>query len=76
MNSITIHPKHYINSGLPLMEYLVAIMHENNLPTIAEICQFLKVSDRTATRIRVNLAKMGILRKEDGKYFLTDKLYK
>lgn len=78
-NKLTIqfHLKHYKDSGLSFLDYMVVLLYEQkNTWTTDEIGELLSVAPRTAHRMRIRLAHGGFLKKENGiRYSLTDKLY-
>ncbi len=80
MNHLTIHfhMKHYKESGLPFIEYMLLLVYENNEKyTVDQLSSILSLSNRTLTRLRGNLVNQGFLKKINNKgyYSLTDKLY-
>jgi hypothetical protein len=84
VNKLTIHfhLSHFQSSGLPLVEYFLLLLYEQRQDwTVKELMLVLSQSDRTVTRMRVNLTARGYLKKLPREtvrpfFLLTDKLYK
>ncbi len=74
--TISIHTKHYYQTGMDISSYLLILLYENGNPPTKEIEKFLGVSERTVIRMRQTLEAQGYLKKIDTfTWELTDKLY-
>lgn len=74
--TVHFHLKHYKDSHLPFADYMLLLLYENKQDwQVSEIADILSLSGRTITRMRMDLAERGYLKKEVTKYYLTDKLY-
>jgi Mn-dependent DtxR family transcriptional regulator len=78
--NLVIHEKHYKETGLPLMDYIYLLMHEEREPSVKELKEFLCITERTIYRMRRYLVQQGYLETKKFKnkrfsYHLTNKMY-
>lgn len=77
--TIYFHTKHFQDTDLELIEYMILLMYENGTPQITDIEKGLKISQRTTIRLRNGLINKGYLERipteKKQKYRLTDKMY-
>lgn len=77
--TIYFHTKHFQETNLELLEYMILLMYENDTLKIVEIEKSLRISQRTVIRLRNGLIKKGYLERipneKQNKYRLTNKMY-
>lgn len=75
--TIHIHTKHYKESGLEFLEYMMCLLYEGGQDyTVRELVEFFTLSERTVIRIRMTLVqKEYLIQNHKGQFVATDKLY-
>ena len=77
--TIYFHTKHFQETNLELLEYMILLMYEDSTVKIIDIEKGLRISQRTVIRLRNGLINKGYLERiqneKQNKYRLTDKMY-